>query len=166
MNAPVYKSILVPLDLEKPAWEGFQFAARMADEMLVSTTLLHVVPLNIFPLADHTYDQLFSECQERLRSLSRRFFKCPPRLRVRFGNVHAEILVEARESNPGMIVLTLSEVRRRKRLLGYGTVERVVREAPCWTLVLSEMKRNAPEQSAPFFTPSRMRASRDFLSCL
>ncbi len=136
--------ILVPLNLEKHGFEGLEFAARMSGEMPVQTTLLYVVELNIFPTDNRVYNELCLEYHERLRVLGQSFFENQPRLSVRVGKPHEEILAEARESNPELIVMAAAKAERRKWPFLASTVDRVVQSAPCLTVVLTDSWKAGP----------------------
>jgi nucleotide-binding universal stress UspA family protein len=132
--------ILVPVNLEKHLFEGLEFASRMSGEIPLRATLLYVVELNIFPFERRVYDEVCLEYRQRLRVLAQCFFDDQPRLCVRFGKAHREIIAEADESGPGLIVMAVPKTPRRRRLFRADTAERVARDAPCPTLVLSNLQ--------------------------
>ena len=136
--------ILVPLNLENDSLEGLKFAAQMAGEMSFRTTLLHVVELNIFPLDRRVYDELCLEYQQKLQKLAGRFGENDAQLRVRIGRPHEEILAEARDSGADLIVMGAPKTKGIRWPFHSTTVERVVRNAPCQTLVLSEPSKITP----------------------
>jgi nucleotide-binding universal stress UspA family protein len=139
--------ILVPLNLENDSLEGLKFAAQVAGEMSLHTTLLHVVELNIFPLDRRVYDELCFEYRQKLQKLANRFPESTPRLCVRIGKPHEEIVVEARDSGVELIVMDASRTHRRHWPFRSNTVGRVVRNAPCRTLVMPEPARITPVRS-------------------
>ena len=141
-----HSDILVPVNLEKPSYEGLEFAARAAAENPVLTTLLYVVELNIFPLDRRVYDEVCLDYQRQLGMLARRFFDSQsPRLRVRIGKPYEEILAEAKESEPELIVMSVHGTPHRRWSFRPTTVERVVRDALCQTLVLSDSWKIKPD---------------------
>ena len=157
--------ILVPLNLEKQSFEGLKFASRMAADMLIRTTLLYVVELNIFPFDRRVYDELCREYHERLRVLAECCFKDQPRLRVRVGKAYQEIIAEAKESDAELIVMEIPQGRRRRRLFGLNTVERVVREAPCLTVALSNSRKIVSDQHRHEESPFSQALGQSELIC-
>lgn len=158
------KSILVPVDIEEPSCDGLQFVAGLASQIPVYATLLSVVTLNVSPLDRRVYDELCREAEQRLRILADLFLdgQCP-RLCVRVGKPHQEILAEAQARHAELIVLAGSKPSRsRWRFASTTTIDRVVREAPCPTLVLPRTPKISPqryletlEHAAEAMPPSR-----------
>jgi hypothetical protein len=68
------------------------------------------------------------------------------RINVRVGRPHEEILAEADAELSELIIMASPKPACWKRLLGLGTVERVVRNARCPTLVLPRIWKITPEQ--------------------
>jgi nucleotide-binding universal stress UspA family protein len=138
--------ILVPVNLDKYSRQGLEFAASVSAELPVRTTLLYVVELNIFPYSCRVYDEVCREYLLRLQTLAQRAFNKEPRLCVRMGRPNEQILAEAGESGADLIVMAISKTPRPKWRFGQTTIERVVRDAPCLTLVLSDSwKINTPQ---------------------
>ena len=135
--------ILVPVNLEKDSLEGLKFAAHVVDETSMRATLLHVVELNIFALDRRVYDDVCLEYQRRLENIA----GCSPenfrRLCVRIGKPHEEILAEARDSGAELIVMGSPKNKPRRLPFRLTNVERVVRDASCQVLVISEPWRTA-----------------------
>jgi len=149
------RDILVPLNLEKHSFEGLEFAARMAAEIPVRVALLYVVELNIFPIERRVYDEVCLGYYERLRAMAQCCFESPPHLRVRLGKAYREIVAEAKETDAELIVLGIPESTRRRWRFGHSTVERVIRDAPCLTVALSNSRKIMPDdyrQPAPPFS--------------
>jgi nucleotide-binding universal stress UspA family protein len=144
------KHLLVPVDLDKPgdSFDALRFVEGLAGSLALEVTLLHVVPLNIVWGERRVYDELRAESETRLRALARRFFKNPLTLNfhIRLGRPHEEILAEAASTAAELILLSSPKVGRWKLLFGSRTAERVVRAAPCLTLVLPGAWRIVPEQ--------------------
>ena len=130
--------ILVPVNLEKYSREGVDFAATISAQLPVHITLLYVVELNIFPSSCRVYDELCREYHQRLQNIAHCAFNREPRLRVRIGKAHEEILAEASDFRSELIVLTVPKTPRPKWRFGLTTIERVVRAAPCLTIALSD----------------------------
>lgn len=143
MNCMNRRDILVPVNLEKDSLEGMKFAAHVADEMSLHATLLHVVELNIFPLDRRVYDEVCLEYQRRLENIA----GCLPgdfwRLCVRIGRPHEEIVAEARDSGVELIVMGAPKNNHWRWPFHSTNVERVVRDAPCQTLVIPELRKDA-----------------------
>ena len=130
--------ILVPVNLEKFSRQGLEFAASVSTELPVRVTLLYVVELNIFPGSCRVYDELSREYLLRLQTLAQYAFNKEPRFCVRVGKPYEQILAQASESGAELIIMAVSKTPRPKWRFGQTTVERVVRDAPCLTLALSD----------------------------
>jgi len=141
------KRILVPLDLEQNSLDGLEFVATLAGEMPVFATLLYVANLNISAPERRVYDELCRENERRLRALAKLFFTGElPQVRVRVGKPHEEILTEAEAGQAELIVMASRKAPREKWRFRPTTVERVVRDAPCLTLVLPRTWKITAEQ--------------------
>ncbi len=167
------KRFLVPVDVDKPqgSYDALRFVEGLASEgFALDATLLHVVPLNINWGDRRVYDELGAESESRLRALARRMFEPGRALscRVRFGRPHEEILAEAREGQAEMIVMTSPKASERgsvgvwKWRFNATTVERVVRAAPCLTLVLPRTWQLTPEQYRRTLRPEPARIPTEF----
>ncbi len=142
------KRILVPLSLQRSDADSLRFIENLSQGVSVHATLLHVVNLNIFALERRVLNELRHENEQRLRALAKLFFEGGnlPQLRVRLGRPHEEILAEAEEEHAELIVMASPKPSRLKWRLSPATVERVIRDAPCPTLVLPRVWRITPEQ--------------------
>lgn len=142
------KRILVPVNLQSEDADALRFIENLSRDVPVYATLLHVVNLNIFRLERRVLDELRHENEQRLRALAKLFFEDGrlPQLRVRLGRPHEEILAEAEAEHAELIVMASPKASRFKWRLSPATVERVVRNAPCPTLVLPRVWRITPEQ--------------------
>jgi nucleotide-binding universal stress UspA family protein len=111
-------------------------------------TLLNVVNLNIVMLEPRIYDEICAENEVVLKKLAKLFFGDNPsvQINVRVGRPHEEIVAEANAELSELILMASPKLPRWKRFLGLGTVERVVRSAPCPTLVLPRVWKIMPEQ--------------------
>lgn len=140
MSSPINcmnrSDILVPVNLEKDSLEGLKFAAHLASEMSLHATLLHVVELNIFPLDRHVYEEVTEESKRRLQNIAGLLPGNFPRLSVRIGKPYTEIVAEARDSGVELIVMGAPKNNHRRWPFRSTNVERVVRGAPCQTLVV------------------------------
>jgi nucleotide-binding universal stress UspA family protein len=140
------KRILVPLNLQQNSFDALEFVAGLSGEIPVCATLLYVVTLNISTPDRRLYDDLRRESEQRLQTLAGPFFgdrlHCT---RVRVGRPSEEILAEAEETQCELIVMAGSTGQWRRWRLFPSTVERVVRDAPCLTLVLPRNWKLTPE---------------------
>jgi nucleotide-binding universal stress UspA family protein len=132
------RRILIPLDLVHSTIDPLLFVQGIATEMPICATLLHVVAVNLAPTERRVYEELCSEAQAALCKLAKLFFGDghETRVSVRIGRPHQQIVLEARASLSELIILSGGKPRSWARLFGTGTAERVVRAAPCPTLVL------------------------------
>ncbi len=142
------KRILIPVNLPKGPFDALQFAQGLADEVPVHVTLLNVVNLNVVRVEGRIYNEVCAESEATLKKLAKHFFSDSPsvRINVRVGRPHEEIVAEASAELSELIILASPKPARWKRFLGSGTVERVVRNAPCPTLVLPRVWKITPEQ--------------------
>ena len=149
------KRILVPIDLEQNSFDGLEFVAGLAAETPVFATLLYVVNLNVSPMDRRVRDDLCRENEWRLREAAKAFFNNQlPHIRVRLGKPHEEILAEAAEGRAELIVMATPRTTRQKWRFGQTTVERVVRDAPCLTLVLPRIWKITPAQYRQSLRPA------------
>jgi nucleotide-binding universal stress UspA family protein len=132
------KRILIPLDLVHSTVDPLLFVQGLAGEVPICATLLHVVGVNLAPADGRVYEELCSEAQAALCKLAKLFIGdgSETRVSVRIGRPHQQILLEARSSRSELILLSGGKPGSWARLFGTGTTERVVRAAPCPTLVL------------------------------
>jgi nucleotide-binding universal stress UspA family protein len=134
--------------LQKGSFDELQFAQGLADEVPIHLTLLNVVNLNVVRLESRIYSEVCAESEATLKKLAGHFFGDRPsvRINVRVGRPHEEIVAEAEAELSELIIMAIPKPARWKRLLGLGTVERVVRNARCPTLVLPRIWKITPEQ--------------------
>ena len=157
------KRILIPVSLLKDSFEALQFAQGLADEVPIHVTLLNVVNLNVARLESRIYNEVCAENEAVLKKLAKHFFgkSQSVRINVRVGRPHEEIVAEAGAELSELIIMASPKPSRWKRFLGLGIVERVVRTAPCPTLVLPrvwKIRRNSiGMRCARGATPSPMR---------
>lgn len=155
--------ILVPVNLEKYSREGVDFAATVSAQLPVQITLLYVMELNIFPSTCRVYEELCREYHQRLQNIAHCAFTREPRLRVRIGKAHEEILAEAGDSGAELVVMTIPKTPRPKWRLGLTTIERVVRDAPCPTVVLSDSWKINVAQYRRMLPPSPTAAPQELV---
>ena len=149
------KRILIPLDLLRGTIDPLLFVQRIAAETPVRVTLLHVVSLNVGAVGKRVYEELCSEAQAGLLKLARLFFgeEQETRVSIRIGRPHEQIIEEARSEGSNLIILSAGKPGSWARLLALGTAERVVRSAPCPSLIL-------PRAAAPKDGPACVIAAR------
>jgi nucleotide-binding universal stress UspA family protein len=142
------KRILVPVNLPKSSFNSLLFAQGLANEVPIHLTLLNVVNLNVARLESRVYNEVCAESEAALKKLAELFFGDSPsvRINVRVGRPDEEILAEADAELSELIIMASPKPACWKRLLGLGTVERVVRNARCPTLVLPRIWKITPEQ--------------------
>jgi nucleotide-binding universal stress UspA family protein len=154
------KNILVPLDLVNSRTDTLLYLQQLALEGPLCATLLYVVPLNIVPPHERLYEDLCEQAQVSLAKLSRIFFghEQATRLCVRTGRPDEEIVSEAGSSNAELILMSGAAPRPWHQIFRSHTVDRVVKNAPCPTLVLPLSWQNPalPPQTAT----AGQRASR------
>ena len=142
------KRILVPVNLPKSSFNSLLFAQGLANEVPIHLTLLNVVNLNVSRLESRIYNEVCAESEAALKKLAELFFGDSPsvRINVRVGRPHEEILAEADAELSELIIMASPKPACWKRILSLGTVERVVRNARCPTLVLPRIWKITPEQ--------------------
>lgn len=142
------KRILIPVNLPKSSFNSLLFAQGLAGEVPIQLTLLNVVNLNVARLESRIYNEVCAESEAALKKLAKLFFGDSPsvRINVRVGRPHEEIVAEADEELSELIIMASPKPSCWKRFLGQGTVERVVRSAPCPTLVLPRTWKIPPER--------------------
>jgi nucleotide-binding universal stress UspA family protein len=159
-------TILIPVDLGRQHFAGLEFVAALAAELPVAAAVLYVVPLNILPVERRVYDELCRENEERLKALACQFFRDQrPVVRARIGKAHEQILAEAEAMRAELIVMCGSEARVGRWRFRASTVQRVVSDATCLTLVLPKSWKITAEQyrramrrepfAGPFAAPQR-----------
>jgi nucleotide-binding universal stress UspA family protein len=159
------KRILLPVNLLKGSFDALQFAQGLTDEVPIHVTLLNVVNLNVVRLESRIYDEVCAESEAALKKLAKHFFGDSPsvHINVRVGWPHQEIVAEADAELSELIIMAGPKPSRWKRFFGLGTVERVVRNAPCPTLVLPRVWKITPEQYRQAMRPrsdARSNAAR------
>jgi len=129
------KRVLIPVDLAKPerSYDALQFVGGMAGDLRVHATLLYVVNHHGWTPERKSLDQY----DRVLKTFAARFLadcttKC---FRVRTGKPDQEILREAKEASLELIVLSQPD-SGRSTWFRSRTAERIIRAAPCLTLVL------------------------------
>jgi nucleotide-binding universal stress UspA family protein len=157
------KRILAPLNLEQSSFDTLEFVAGLAGEMHLCATLLYVVNLNISLLERRVCDDLCRENEQRLKSLAKLSFEGEiPNVCVRVGKPHEEIIAEAELGEAELIVMASPKSRRSKWRLRLTTVEHVVRNAPCLTLVLPRSWKITPQQYRQAMRPETSFAQRQY----
>jgi len=142
------KRILIPVKLPDGPLDALQFAQGLAGEVPIHLTLLNVVDLNIVRLENRVYRGVCTENEAALKKLAKDFFGDDPlvSVNVRVGRPPEEIVAEAEAELSELIIMVSPQPSRWKQLFGLDTVERVVRNARCPTLVLPRILKITPEQ--------------------
>jgi nucleotide-binding universal stress UspA family protein len=138
--------ILVPIDLLRGSTNALEFVQALAMENPLSVTLLHVVDANIAPIRPDIYDELCAEAEAALRRLAGLFFgnEHATRIVVRIGKVPDEIAAEATAGAADLIVLCGQKSPKRFSLCRGRTTRRILRRAPCPTVVLPKSEKVNP----------------------
>jgi nucleotide-binding universal stress UspA family protein len=154
------RRILIPLDLVRGTIDPLLFVQGIGAESPVSATLLHVVSLNVGVTERRVYQELCSEANAALCKLARLFFgdDMETRVSVRIGRPHEQIIQEALSAGSELIILSAGKPNSWARLLAWGTTERVVRSAPCATLILP--RKNPVGAAFPSVSAQEMQEMR------
>src|SRR6202140_403322 len=143
MEAEMFKSILVPIDLAdtdlaKPAMAT---AATLSQTYSGTVRLLNVLPMTPVMLAEYVPadfdDQQRHNSEEALGIVARESGSGPPRISsvVRQGGIYHEILEEAAAIKADLIVMTSHRPAMRPYFLG-SSAGHVVRADKCSVLVV------------------------------
>jgi nucleotide-binding universal stress UspA family protein len=132
------KRILVPVTFGHAALDALSFVQGLSGEVPVEATFLHVVNLNVCLPERRVHDEICHEHESRLYRMVRPVFHDDqmPRLRVRIGKPHEEILAEARSEMSGLIIMVSPATSWKRRWFHSATVDHVVRNSSCPVLVL------------------------------
>ncbi len=132
------KRILIPLDLIRGTVDPLIFVRDIAAEVPVCAGLLHVVDVNLAASETRIYAELCAEAEAALSNLAKLFLGNSQETRIiaRIGRPHEQILAEARASRSELIILGGGKQGSWTRFFGAGTAGRVIRAAPCPTLIL------------------------------
>ena len=143
------EKILLPLDVGKCPLEIFELVDSFARRPEVTVILLHVVNLNIVSPLKRVFDELAAEAKSYLDRLADRQFSpsASITIHVRQGEPAAEILAEAANEKPDLIILPTYGASFWNRLKSLWKpacnpvispmVERVVRQAKCAVFVVA-----------------------------
>jgi nucleotide-binding universal stress UspA family protein len=142
------KNILVPLDLSERSLKSLRYAVAFARQYGAKLTLLHVLEPSAYtpePLDPVSFSaenlKTFDKLLEGIRAA-----KIPAELPVttivRGNFVFDGILEVAREIEADLIVTTTHGYTGLKHVLFGGTVEKIVRKAPCSVLVVREIEHD------------------------
>lgn len=138
--------ILCPIDFSEFSRRAFDHAVAIAGWYGARLTVLHVVP-NL-PVMDLPPDTLEDKDHERIMTNMRRFTaQMPPEVPVDLhlqeaSDIHREILGQAEAVHADLIVIGSHGRSGFERLLLGSVTEKVLRKAPCPTMVVP---RRAPD---------------------
>jgi nucleotide-binding universal stress UspA family protein len=126
-DTPVFKKILVPVDLADVHQQALDIAARLAKEGDGEVILLHVVEVIAGVWAEEErefYDRLERMARDHLARLGRDLEErtVPRREEVVFGSRAHEIVRYATEVGVDLIVLTSHRIDLQNPSAGWGTV--------------------------------------------
>jgi nucleotide-binding universal stress UspA family protein len=126
-DMPVFKNILVPVDLTDMHQPALEIAARLAQENDGEVTLLHVVEVigEVWAAEDRDfYTRLEQMARDHLAQLGHALEErgVPRRDEVVFGHRAPEIVRYAGEAGVDLIVLKSHRVDLEKPSAGWGTV--------------------------------------------
>jgi nucleotide-binding universal stress UspA family protein len=124
---PVFKKILMPVDLTDRHQQALDIAARFANASTAEVTLLHVVELipGIWPQEEREfYDRIEQAARDHLAKLGRYLEErhVSRREEVIFGNRAHEIVRYAMETGVDLIVLSSHRIDLETPSAGWGTV--------------------------------------------
>ena len=141
------KKILAPVDFSEPSEKALQYALSIAQEFGSEIILVHVVqPYPVLPelpaSTDELTEALLSDANARLNELKERIKDVPCTVRAPLGSTANRILEIAQDEGVDLIVLgTHGRTGIAHTFLG-SVAERVVRLAPCPTLVVRAHERD------------------------
>jgi universal stress protein A len=134
------KNILVPLDFSEMSLKSLQYAVPFAKQFGAKLTLVHVVeapshaPDSSLPASRSR--ESFAAIEKQLEAM------IPPELSVdtavRQSIAFDGILEVAQQIQADLIITTTHGYTGLMRLFGHGTVDQIVRQAPCPVLVVRE----------------------------
>ncbi len=143
------RKLLLPIDVYKCRPAVFDVVNRFSRKFQVTAILLHVVTLSVMASENRVYEELTAEAESYLRRLSAKYIS-PHVLvfqQVRIGRAADQILRQASEDSPDLILMTVDRAALRTtpilRKLAQSaanlsrTVHSVLKTAPCDVLVLS-----------------------------
>jgi nucleotide-binding universal stress UspA family protein len=146
-GAPLYKTILCPVEFSEPSIRALEFALSFAKEADARLILLHAIEDILGDAAVHTlghvsvaeyYHQIEEDALERLRAVvpdEARVWSHPEERVVR-GRAHQEILKVVAAEQVDLVVMGVQGKGVVSRLMFGSTTHRVIREAGCPVLTL------------------------------
>jgi len=134
------KNILVPLDFSETSLKSLRYAAPFAKQFGAKLTLVHVVDAPVHA-ADASFPAFHS--REKLAAVVKQIEEMiPPEIAVetavRQSIAFDGILDVAQEIQADLIITTTHGYTGLMRLFAHGTVDKIVRHAPCPVLVVRE----------------------------
>jgi nucleotide-binding universal stress UspA family protein len=124
---PVFKKILVPVDLSDTHQQAIEIAGRLAGEGDGQVTLLHVVEVipGLWVEEERDfYDRIEAAARDHLSRIGRELEKLhvPRREEIIFGNRAEEIVRYATEMGVDLIVLSSHRIDLKNPGAGWGTL--------------------------------------------
>jgi len=138
------KNILVPVDFSELSFKSLQYAIPLAQQFGAKLTVLYVLePLSYVPElpygvplppdpAEEIREELKALCKARIPA------DVPVQTAISEDFAHAGVIEAARSMCADLIITTTHGRTGLSHLLMGSTVEKIVRQAPCPVLVLSE----------------------------
>jgi universal stress protein A len=140
---PRLRRILVPLDFSGRSRQALKMAAPLAVKFGARVTLLHVIPGRAQPpekgeVSLPANSPRRTAAHKRLRETALQFIpeEQLERTIVRAGKPADEIVAAARQLGVDLLAITTEGRGSFNRLLGGGTAEKVLRDAPCPVLAV------------------------------
>lgn len=162
LDAPPYRRILCPTKLVPGSQETVDYALALAAESEAEVEMLHVIefmppvvngrdPMDDQPEFEGLRRRMVDEADAELDAAIPRALRqwCTVRTRVATGDAAQNILEAARSSRAEVIVMGCQSKPLDRALFG-STIHRVIRDAPCAVLIVSQpaAKRTAREVAA------------------
>ena len=139
---PVYRRILLAIELNDGALEAARRAQALARELDAELELLHVVEyVPVEPMAEtlmpsvQIEEELLQGARKQLATLAAQIGLAAERCRVEVGNVKSEIVRTAREHQIELIIV-VSRERHGPSILLNLTDDTVLHAAPCDVLAM------------------------------
>ncbi len=138
--------IVAPVDLEEHTEKVVEYASFMAEELSANLTLIHVVELlreiGDMVLGQSTIDEYNRKRLVHAKDLMVKYSSTNPNCtgEVRIGEVVEEIVTFAEKKEANLIIIGTHGSKGIEKFLLGSVAERVVKNAPCPTLVMNPFK--------------------------
>jgi nucleotide-binding universal stress UspA family protein len=140
--------IVAPVDLDEHSGKVISYAAHMAEKLAAKLTVLHIVEpirsMGDMILGSATIEDFnakrYSQSKELLSKLIADWSGCKAELIV--GEIVEEIVNFAKKREADLIIIGTHGSKGIEKLLLGSVAERVVKRAPCPTLVMNPYKHH------------------------